>query len=231
MKIFAHRGNSGEFTENSLNAIQSAIDLNCTGVEIDIRFHSDEFVVFHDRWLSRHTNGFGLLEDYTLPGLLQLHIDESQTIPTLAQALALVPPHILFNIELKGRIPTHKFLEYLIQQSELCQFSLGQILCSSFDHSLIAELRTLNQELKLGVLSGCIPQDYALFAKDLDAYSIHLDLDAANQDIVDNAHGLGLQVYVYTVNQFDAFTWLQELGVDGIFTDYPRKFLQQLRHG
>ncbi len=229
MKIFAHRGNSGEHTENSLQAIQSAVELECDGIEIDIRYHKGEFIVFHDRWLSRHTNGYGLLENYSLAGLLALNIDDNQQIPTLAQAMALIPDGVLLNIELKGKIPIDKLYNYLLEQTQITHTEMAHLLVSSFDHNLICELRTVSPDLKLGVLSGCIPTDYAQFAKDLGAFSIHLDLDAANQEIVDNAHDLGLEVYTYTVNQFDAFEWLTDLGVDGIFTDYPRQFIQRQR--
>jgi glycerophosphoryl diester phosphodiesterase len=38
---------------------------------------------------------------------------------------------------------------------------------------------------------------------------------------VKEAHGLGLQVWVYTINELDVAASLLEAGVDGIITDNP----------
>lgn len=53
-RIVAHRGNAAEFRENSLEAIQSAIDLGCQYVEFDVQMSSDGIPhVLHDHNLSR----------------------------------------------------------------------------------------------------------------------------------------------------------------------------------
>lgn len=53
-RIVAHRGNAAEFRENSLEAIQSAIDLGCRYVEFDVQMSSDGVPhVLHDHNLSR----------------------------------------------------------------------------------------------------------------------------------------------------------------------------------
>ena len=53
MLVIGHRGASGYVTENTLESIQKALDLNVDGIEIDVqRCASGEIVVFHDKKLT-----------------------------------------------------------------------------------------------------------------------------------------------------------------------------------
>ena len=72
MKIFAHRGVSGHYPENTLAAFEAALAMGCDGIELDVFAVAQELVVIHDRQLQRTTNGSGHLEDYTLAQLQQL---------------------------------------------------------------------------------------------------------------------------------------------------------------
>ena len=57
--------------------------------------------------------------------------------------------------------------------------------------------------LKIGALTSSIPLDYAKFAQDLNAFSIHIDKDFINQNFVKDAHQRGLKVYAYTVDKIE----------------------------
>jgi glycerophosphoryl diester phosphodiesterase len=46
-------------------------------------------------------------------------------------------------------------------------------------------------------------------------------LGLATRELVGSAHAEGLAVYVFTVNREEDMLRLLDLGVDGMFTDYP----------
>jgi glycerophosphoryl diester phosphodiesterase len=53
-EIVAHRGNAAEFPENTLQSLQSAVDLGLRWVEFDVQLTADRVpVVFHDSDLAR----------------------------------------------------------------------------------------------------------------------------------------------------------------------------------
>jgi glycerophosphoryl diester phosphodiesterase len=53
-ELIAHRGNAGEFPENTLPALESAVELGLRYVEFDVQFTSDRVpVLFHDSDLER----------------------------------------------------------------------------------------------------------------------------------------------------------------------------------
>ncbi|MEQ8584528.1 MAG: glycerophosphodiester phosphodiesterase [Thalassobaculaceae bacterium] len=74
-------------------------------------------------------------------------------------------------------------------------------------------------------VGGSVPR--AVAALDGDIWSpYHRDLTA---EALAEAHALGLEVHVWTVNDGDAMEALKEMGVDGIITDYPDIAIQRLR--
>lgn len=96
MKIWAHRGCSQNYPENTLLAFEKAASLpNLTGIELDIQLTKDrELVVIHDERVDRTTEGIGFVKDYTLSELKKLHIyagsNPSQEIPAMEEVLDLI---------------------------------------------------------------------------------------------------------------------------------------------
>ena len=47
---------------------------------------------------------------------------------------------------------------------------------------------------------------------------------------MEEAHRLGLEVHVWTVNDATQMKELAQMGVDGIITDYPNIAIEAVRH-
>jgi glycerophosphoryl diester phosphodiesterase len=72
-QIIAHRGASAERPECTLAAIQRAIEVGATAVEVDVRTSSDgKLFLLHDETLDRTTNGVGPANTLTLADLQRL---------------------------------------------------------------------------------------------------------------------------------------------------------------
>ena len=118
--LVAHRGNTywskqNHFPENSIPAIQKAIDLGADMVELDVRETSDgHLVLMHDEKTGNTTNGGnGKVSNMTLAQIkaLKMHARGSSTyptvdgeyirVPTLEEALAVCKGKILVNLDIK----------------------------------------------------------------------------------------------------------------------------------
>ncbi len=101
---FAHRGlwAPGGAPENSLAAFQHAAE-HGYGVELDVRLSADgEAMVFHDDTLQRMTGKPGRVRDHAARDLQAMGLSGSfETLPTLAEALAVIGNHTMVLIELK----------------------------------------------------------------------------------------------------------------------------------
>lgn len=123
--VAAHRGWCSKYPENTLEAMQAALDLGVDQLETDVRITKDgELVLMHDGTVDRTTNGTGAVNQMTLEELRQLDAGSYKgteyagfKIPTFIEFMELVKDHptITLDIELK---------EYPILGNEEVAFSV-----------------------------------------------------------------------------------------------------------
>lgn len=109
--ICAHRGASDTHPENTLAAFREAIRLGAHMIEFDVALSKDgKLVLVHDATVDRTTDGEGPVSELTLAELKKLDAGswkggrfEGERIPTLDEALAIMPDNIWLNVHLKGR--------------------------------------------------------------------------------------------------------------------------------
>ena len=66
MKIFAHRGYSERYPENTMLAFKKAYEAGADGIELDVQLTKEgTVVVIHDERIDRTTDGTGFVRDYT----------------------------------------------------------------------------------------------------------------------------------------------------------------------
>ncbi|WP_394172033.1 glycerophosphodiester phosphodiesterase [Thalassotalea litorea] len=231
MLVFAHRGASGHEPENTILAIERALAMQVDAIEIDVHLLADgELVVTHDRWLKNQPNVPTRIRDLTLAQIKTIDVGKGQSIPTLDEVLQCINGQCLVNIELKADRTVIPLLKVMDRAITDWHFQPSQFLLSSFNHHLLFELKTLNQQINTGALTASCPLDYAAFAERLDAYSVHIDIDFVNQDFVNDAHERGLKVFVYTVDNEQDIVEMHHLGIDGIFSNYPTRSLVKIAH-
>ena len=147
MNIWAHRGLSYRYPENTIPAFCHALDYEIAGIELDIQMTSDgQIVVIHDETVDRTTNGHGYVKDMTLEQIKALDIayhDETLKIPTIKEVLEaigedLIGYDVLLNIELKNsEVPYPGMEEKIIALIEARGLSKS-IVWSSFSSSRLA---------------------------------------------------------------------------------------------
>ncbi|MEN8635324.1 glycerophosphodiester phosphodiesterase family protein [Pseudoalteromonas distincta] len=223
MKVFAHRGASGDFPENTESAILEALKVGVDGIEVDIQSSLDDYMVIHDSWLDRTTSGKGRVSNFTAHELSKLDAGNGEKIPTLQQLFDWNNNKSLLNIELKHTFKLERFVAQLERNIEANKISKANILVSSFDHHQLQWLKNKLPWLKIGALTSSIPINYAKFASDLNAYSVHADKTFINKAFADDAKKRGLKIYAYTVDREQDIALMIEYGIDGIFTNYPAR--------
>ncbi|RUO53641.1 glycerophosphodiester phosphodiesterase [Pseudidiomarina homiensis] len=221
MLVLAHRGASFEAPENTLTAFGRALDAGVDGIELDVYPLQDEWIVFHDRYLARLTAHPGRLQDLTLEQVRKLKVFGQQPVPTLTEALEFVAGRCMVNIELKGADITRGLTRHLRHAVKHSNFDSEQIVVSSFNHHWLRQLKEDHPEQRIGALTTSCPLDYAAFASQLNAWSVHIDVDFVNPEFVQDAHHRGLRVFVFTVDEPEDMKDLHTMGVDGIFTNHP----------
>jgi glycerophosphoryl diester phosphodiesterase len=216
----------GYETENTIASIEKAIELGVSIIEIDVlRIKSGELMVFHDKRVDRLTNGAGEIEDYYMSDVLALNLVGGHKIPTLQQVLKAVDGRVKINIELKGKRTASKVDQIIRVYERREGYPLSNYVISSFDWEELDAFRALNQEVDVAVLTDADPLQAIPKAQELNAVAINPYYKNINAKIVKQIHEAGFKVYTYTVNEEADITSVKEMGVDGIFCDYPDRAL------
>ena len=216
----------GHEPENTLSSIRKALELGAHCIEVDVYSVDGRLVVFHDERLERTTNGIGYLSDRSFEYLRSLDAGKGQCIPTLEEICETIDARACLNIELKGSgtaAPVLEMVTRLIDKG----WKKDALLVSSFNHRQLQEIGQLNRDIKLGGMMVGLPFDDAKFAEDLGAFSVHVSLEFVDRRFVDDAHSRNVNVYVFTVNHPEDIERMYNLGVDGVFTDFPERVIEK----
>jgi len=225
-----HRGAMGHAPENTLSSIRKALELGVNSVEVDVYYIDGHLLVFHDDRLERTSDAAGYLEEQSFEYLRTLDAGDGQRIPTLEEVCEEVDSKACLNIELKGAATAAPVVELISRYVEK-GWHKDSFLVSSFNHRELLAVKRLDEDIKLGALIRALPVDDAKFAQDLGAFSVNPALDFIDQRFVDDAHDRGLKVYVYTVNHPEDINKMYRLGVDGVFSSFPERVLENYSQG
>ncbi len=162
MKIWAHRGCSQRYPENTLTAFSEAAQIEgLTGIELDVQMTSDgELVIIHDERVDRTTDGIGYVKNYTYAQLKKLAIEAGggrrETIPAMQEALDLLQDRmkdgLLLNIELKNSEIPYIGMEEKVMELVMQRNLQKQVVYSSFYTMSLQRIREIDAQADIGVL-------------------------------------------------------------------------------
>lgn len=223
--ITAHRGSSRQAPENTMAAIQAAVEDMADYVEIDVQMTADGVVVLgHDASLKRVAGVDRAIGSMTWSELRQLDAGSwfsdrfaGEKIPQLQEVLEYCKGKIKLNIELK----------YNGKDSLLPETVAGQIAANEMEEQCVItstsleylrKVKTVMPELHTGyIISAAYGNFYSEEAVDF----ISIRSNFVDGALVKNAHAQGRAIHAWTVNQRTELERLRMLGVDNIITDYP----------
>jgi glycerophosphoryl diester phosphodiesterase len=236
--IFAHRGYSAAFPENTMRAFYEAEKAGADGIEIDVQMTKDgEIVVIHDEKVDRTTNGTGFVKDLTLNEIQKLDASnkfkqflKKEPVPTFKELLDwLTTNSLVCNVELKnGIFPYQGMEEKVISLIRHYQLE-DRIILSSFNHYSIVYCYRLAPEIETAPLYSEGLFMPWVYAQSIRAKGIHPKLIAAPNEIIIGAIENGVAVRPYTVNKEKDMKRLFEVGCTAFITDDPVKALEMKR--
>jgi glycerophosphoryl diester phosphodiesterase len=227
--IAGHRGAAGEAVENTLASFQLAIAQGANLLEFDVQLAADgALVVFHDWDLRRLAGARSVVERTEGPALREVKLRSAGVeprIPLLREVLAIRPPGMVLNVELKRRVADRaRFAEAVLAETA----GHEPLLFSSFDWDLLAELRRRAPQVCLAPLASRWPGLLLEAGRNLRAWSLHAHRRIASRALVERAAESERPVLVYTVNDGAEAKRLFGLGVSGVFTDVPGRLRREL---
>lgn len=221
----AHRGASGLAPENTISALELAIEYGADYAEIDVQLTRDEQVVLlHDMSLSRTTNGSGKIWKYDWVTVAKLDAGSwfhskfsSEKIPTLKEVIDQIRNRLKLNIEIKLSSKQKNLADRVVQVLEEEEF-VDDCMITSFDPKSIHRVLEIDPNMTTGLIthSGIPPNlEKGVF----DVFVCHATI--VDRDLISHIHRVGKKIIVWTVNQETKMKRFIKMGVDGIITDRP----------
>lgn len=227
--VYAHRGASAYRTENTMSAIELAIEQGADGIEIDVHLTRDGVVaVHHDETVERVFDGEGALKDLGYDELRRLRArnapqDALAYVPTLDEVLArCASENITLNVELKTNIEPYPGIERAVIDAVARTGMRERVLYSSFNHQTLMVLRAIDPKARIGLLYSCIMVSPWRYALDVGANAIHPAKNSLTiPGLVRQCRENGVMVNVWTIDDPQLMRFCLDEGVDGIITNTP----------
>lgn len=231
MKVYAHRGYSGKYPENTMIAFRKAQEIGCDGIELDVQLTQDgEIVIIHDEKIDRTTNGMGYVKDFTLDELKFFNaanmwkgIYGFEAIPTLEEYFEWVQDYnLVTNIEIKSGVYYYEGLEEKTLELVRKYGLEKRVIFSSFNHTSITLLRKLAPDIPCGALvehEGLGNAGYYCDKYDYQYY--HPGWKGLTNEVVKGCKEHNIPLNVWTVNDMDTLEKMYEWGCEGVISNYP----------
>jgi len=230
--VGGHRGNPARFPENTLASFRSAIAAGVDIIECDVHLSADgHLVVIHDHTLQRTTNGKGRVRNHTLAELRGLDAGRGERIPLLEEVVELARGRVGLAIELKLLPVRYPGIEAMVVDLVRRAGMLDHACVISFQHGAVKRVKQLEPRVQTGVLEGVRRRRplTVLRRAGADVYSPHHRL--MTPELVEEVHGAGGVVGVWTVDDEAGVEWCRRCGPDSVFTNVPEKVGPMLNSG
>jgi glycerophosphoryl diester phosphodiesterase len=217
MIIVAHRGASAYEPENTLRAIEKAIELGADMVEVDVRRSKDgHIVVIHDDSVDRTTNGKGYVRKMTLEELKKLDAGKGERIPTLQEVIGAVRRRVVLLIEIKV-LNLEESVIRVIEKEGIEK----EVMITSFYHFASKRIKKIDSIIKTGVIFKCHPIRSAELALNANADALFPEYKYTSKEMVREARKSNLEIYPWTIDDQALADRFIKMGVNGIVTNRP----------
>ena len=231
-KVIAHRGywTAPESAQNSLASFTKADAVGVNGSEIDVWLTADnKLIVNHDR---KYKGTDIDMEKSTAKEITAIVLPNGENIPTFDAYLKLVAskPDTRLILEMKSLsdynredLAAEKIVRELkkykvLERTDIIAFSINA--CLAF--------KKLLPDTRIYYLNGDLPPK-SIKKLGLAGIDYSMGVLRKHPQWVKEAHELGLEVNVWTVDSEEDMKYFIGLGVDYITTDYPERLQALLK--
>jgi len=230
-QVIAHRGawkNAG-VPENSIAALQHAIELKCWGSEFDVHLSSDSIpFILHDHSIQ------GIhIEKTTAAELKKIKLANGEALPTLESYLEAGKNQTTTRLilEIKSSSITK---ERSLMLAAKCVQMVQQLNVASiteyiaFDFDVCKKVKALDPSAIVTYLNGDKSPD-ELAAAGLDGMDYHFSVFKQHEDWLEISRKKKLITNVWTVNDAETMRWFIDRNVDYITTNEPERLIELLK--
>lgn len=226
--IWAHARSTAVTAANTLEAFAQAVAEDADGIELDVHLTADgHLVCCHDGTLPLPDGRMLTVGTSTLSDLKKVVVGDDSTGPTRIPLLQevyeiLAPTSLQLNVEVKNLVHRYPGMVEEVHRSVRHSGMTDRITVSSFQHSLLTELRRRDDAVQVAALyaDGLI-EPWTYFTS-IEITQVHPHFSALfDPGVLDGLLHRDFVVRSWTVD--DPLLWERQLeaGISGIITNDP----------
>lgn len=202
--IYGHRGSPKRQPENTMESFEETLRAGADGFETDLRMLSDQTaILFHD----------DELEEEDIESLSMHVLRERGVHVSLVHDLGQFADRTQMVLEVKRS----KWEDVLLREVA----GWPNVIVTSFDHSLVPEIRRRRHDIELGITTFGYLVDLPDYAERLGVRWVYPSFRYVEEEQVAALHERGIRVVPWTANRQRDWERLRAIGCDGVITDYP----------
>ena len=230
MKVYAHRGYSGRYPENTMLSFQKAAETGCDGIELDVQLTRDgTVVVIHDEAVDRTTDGTGLVKDYTFEELRKL---DAGTIKGGRYGFCPVPSFeeycewasqygFVTNVEIKTGVYYYEDIEEKTLEIIKKYHLEDRVMFSSFNHVSLLKAKELEPDIACGILVDDELGNAGYYCSQYGFECYHPNGAKLSGAVAESCARHGIKINAWTINDMALLERLGDLNCSGAITNYP----------
>ncbi len=238
MKVWAHRGFSSIYPENTMLAFERAVESGSYGIEMDVHLSSDgKVVVIHDENLKRTCGVDKSVGECTFDELINTTASKTQNdrfnvrIPSFEEFCAFIKESgTMADIEIKTGVVYYPGIEEKVVELVKKYKIEEKVIFSSFNWLSLLLLKRLLPDVPCGLLfdAGADIRHIAYQAKECGIEYLHPDYSCITDEMVRECSECGVGINTWTVNDDAKIKKLLEWDVEGCITNSPDMALASL---
>lgn len=230
--IYAHRGASEYYPENTLSSFAAGIDMGADGIETDVQISKDGvLMIYHDDFMKEKTGFEGSICDYTYEELREARVKNEKhgrvdCLMTFEDFLKYFAwRDLTFAIELKvtgiGALVIDMMKKYNV---------LERSIITSFQYEALKECYEYDKSVRLGWLFFERKEDTLDLLAAIKAYQACPMASAITKADIEAYKAAGLFCRAWGITNTDIMKDAVEIGVDsGMTVNFPDKLIAYMK--
>lgn len=216
MRVIAHRGASWERPENTVAALERAVEIGVDAVEVDLLLSKEgRLVVRHDD-LIQHDNTWSYVHELTVEELKAIDLGGGERIPLFEEVFERFQDRCPLVLDIKAYGAAQRLVAFLRPRA-----AKEQVHVTSFLHSEIVTFGALCPDVARSIVMASLPIKFDQLFREVGTRQVSLFRGYLTQEVILKLQRSGIRVWAYPVNLPREAQAFARWGVDAIFTDDP----------
>lgn len=231
--VYAHRGASEYYPENTVSSFAAGIDMGANGIETDVQISKDGvLMIYHDDTMNEKTGFCGKISDFTYEELRAARVKNAaygreDCLMTFEDFLKYFGwRELTFAIEIKVSGIAEKVIDMMRKYNVI-----EKSIITSFDYKALVDAYNYDKSVRLGWLYVNHRPDTLDKLRAIGAYQACPKAKDITKEHLEALYGAEFGCRAWGISDTEVMKYAVEIGVEGGMTvNFPDKLVEYMKN-